>query len=548
MLVVVGLVSIAAALVLYLKVERAGAAGIPLAAFRAVAWGSVALLLLNPGCHRTGAAEPAIVLLDRSLSMTDPGDPPAGGARWHAALDSARASAGRARRIVVFGAEPAALREGVRPDAPATRLLPAWKEAAALGGPVTVVTDGEVDDAYLLPDLAGAQVVVLPRPRRPDVGVAGFDLPLAVRGGDTVTATVSLVASGTAPRDTVTLELLEGARVVARDRVGVGAGGTMRRALKFVPAPPAGDQEVRRYEARVRGWKADAEPRDDARVADVEVARASTIALFSDSPDWDFRTLAATLTATSGVPVSAFVHVANGPWRDAASLATVTGRAVEAAARGAALVVVHGTPEGAAAILALARRSVWRWTTGRGAAISGDWYVVPSDAPSPLGAALAGLSAESLPPLEAVSPPAADSSAWTGLVAELARRGRPRPVILGSEAGGRRTVRMVGSGLWRWASKGGVAREGYRSLIAAVTDWLLAEQERAGPALAARRDSLNRGLDELLPRPRTLSGQPGSRTALTGATAPVRLSPWLYAAALGALMIEWIARRRRGMR
>ena len=107
---------------------------------------------------------------------------------------------------------------------------------------------------------------------------------------------------------------------------------------------------------------------------------------------------------------------------------------------------------------------------------------------------------------------------------------------------------VTGAGLWRWSSQGGVAREGYRALTAAVTDWLLGDTERRAPALAAQRDSLAHGLDGLLPRPRTLGAQPGEKGLATGATVPVRQSPWLYAAALGALMLEWIARRRRGMR
>ena len=107
---------------------------------------------------------------------------------------------------------------------------------------------------------------------------------------------------------------------------------------------------------------------------------------------------------------------------------------------------------------------------------------------------------------------------------------------------------MTGAGLWRWASQGGVAQEGYRALTAAMTDWLLGEAERRSPALEAQRDSLTRGLNEFLPRQRTLSAQPGEKGVATGATISARQSPWLYAAALGALMLEWIARRRRGMR
>jgi len=548
MLVVVALGAVTAALALYLVLERAGAGALPLAMLRAAAWIALAALLIDPGCRR-GAGAPPVVLLDHSLSMSDPGDT-SGGARWRAAVDTARAIAGRGGRIILFGTEPVPYREGLRPDAPATSLLPAWREAASFGGAVAVVTDGEVDDARDLPAdfVRAARVVVVPRPARADVGVAALDLPLALRAGDTATATITIVAAGAAPADTATVELLEGTRVVERTRVAVGPGGTLRRELRFVPGAPRGDREVRRYVARLTGVRDDAEPRDDARTSLAEVARGSTIALFSDSPDWDFRALAAALARTSGVPVRAFVHVAAGPWREAGKLEAVPQRAVEDAARDAALVVVHGTSPGVAAILALARHSVWAWTLGRGPAAPGDWYVAPSAAPSPLGAVLAGVPPDSLPPLEALWEGSGDTAEWTGLVAQLARRGRARPVMVGSEAGGRRTVRVLGSGLWRWAGKGGLAAAGYAALVAAATNWLLEEGPREGTALAAQRDSLNRGLDELLPRPQTIRDQTGSRVAVAGQREPLRREPWLYALALAALMVEWIARRRRGLR
>jgi hypothetical protein len=485
--------------------------------------------------------------------MTDPGDPAAGGARWRAALDSARAIAGPRGQVLLFGGEPVALRPGARPAAPATRLLPAWREAAALSGAIAVVTDGEVDDARDLPaDFEATRVVVLPRPARPDVGVSSFDLPISMRAGDTALAVVTVAAARTSPGDTATLEIREGARVVVRERVDVGAGGgaTVRRELRFVPAPPAAgaDQEVRRYEARVSGVRGDAEPRDDARALVSEVRRASTIALFSDSPDWDFRTLVATLRSTSGVPVAAFVSLANGAWRDAATLRPVSDAAVAAAARDAALVVAHGTPPGTAGIAARARHSVWSWVPDRLPAAAGDWYVAPAASPSPLGAALAGIPADSLPPLETVGAPPSDTAAWVGLAAQLARRGRVRPVLTGSETGGRRSVRVTAAGLWRWSSQGGVALEGYRALVAATADWLLGETERRAPGLEAVRDSLARGLDEFLPRPRTLSAQPGEKGASVGETVPLRNTAWPYVVALGALMLEWVARRRRGLR
>jgi hypothetical protein len=491
-----------------------------------------------------------VVLLDHSLSMSSPRDTAGGGARWRAAVDTARAIAGRGGRIILFGTEPVPFRAGARPDAPASRLLAAWREAASFGGPVAVVTDGEVDDARDLPGdvLRAARVVVLPRPTGSDVGIAALDLPLALRAGDTATASITIVAAGAAPRDTATVELLEEGRVVASTRVAVGRGGTLRRELRFVPGAVHGVHEVRRYVARLTGVRDDAEPRDDARASVADVTGGSTIALFSDSPDWDFRALAAALAGTSGAPVRAFVHVAAGPWREVGKLEPVSLRAVEDAARQAALVVVHGTRPGVAPILALARHNVWSWTVGRGPVTPGDWYVAPSGAASPLGAVLAGVPSDSLPPLEALWSAPADTAGWTGLVAQLARRGRERAVIVGSDAGGRRTVRVLGSGLWRWESKGGVAAAGYAALVAGATNWLLEEAPREGRGLEARRDSLNRGLDELLPRPRTIRSQAGSRVAAAGQREPLRREPWVYALALAALMMEWIGRRRRGMR
>jgi hypothetical protein len=550
-LVVVAAAAAGAAFALYFLLERAGPGGVPLALLRAAAWAALAALIINPGC-RGGAAPAPVVLLDHSLSMSDPGDTTGGGARWRAALDSARAIAGRTGRIILFGAEPAPLRTGARPDAVASRLLPAWREAAAFGGPVAVVTDGELDDARDLPAdvLQAARVVLVPRPARPDVGVAGLDLPPALRAGDTATAAITLVAAGLAPADTATVELLEGSRVVARTRVAVGraGGGTLRRELRFVPAAARDGRELRRYVARLSGVRDDAEPRDDARTSFAGVARVSTIALFSDSPDWDFRALSGALARTSGVPVRAYVHVAAGPWREAGRLEPVPQRTIEEAARSAALVVVHGTAAGVEPLAALARHGVWFWTVGRGAVTPGDWYVATGAAASPLGAVLAGVPPDSLPPLEALWGAPADTAGWTGLVAQLARRGRERPVIVGSEAGGRRTVRVLGSGLWRWASQDGVAAAGYADLVAAATNWLLGEAPRGQTGLEALRDSANRGLDELLPRPRTIRAQAGARAVAAVRSEPLRREPWVYALALAALMIEWIARRRRGLR
>lgn len=546
--ILVAAASVAAALALYLGVERVGPGGIPLALLRALTWGVVAALLVNPAWRRPGAGG-VTVLLDHSLSMSDP----SGSARWTEALDSARAIAGRRGRILLFGEEPRVYDGVAAPDAASSRLLPALREAAAAGGAVAIVTDGALDDAGSVPTelLRAARVLVLPKPARPDAGIAAFELPAALRAGDTVAAAVDVVAAATSPGDTATLELLDAGRVVSRARLAVGSGGSYRRELVFVPAAPAGigESEVRRYEARVSGVRGDAEPRDDRRASLAVVARTSVIAVFSDSPDWDSRWLAAAVAATSGMPVRYLVRLDGGTWRDAGTLRPVPYEVVRAAAARAALVVAHGTPEGIAAMSRLARGSLWQWPAGRSEAASpGEWYVTPAESASPAGAALAGVPLESLPPLEAVAPlPRPDSGTWTGLTAREGRRGDPRSVLTGGLAGPRRTVQLNGAGLWRWAAKGGVAREGYRSLVAALTDWLLERQPPVPAVVSAGRDSLARGLAEFLPRPAQLTSQPGLLVQGAGETTPLRHAGWLYWAVLGALVSEWIARRHKGL-
>jgi hypothetical protein len=540
----VGALCAGAALGLYLGVERAGRAGVPLALLRAVAWGAVAALLVNPGCRRE-VVRPVTVLLDGSRSMSES----AAEARWRAAVDTARAYAGAAGRILVFGDQPRAWTAAVRPDAPASRLLPALREAAASGGPIAIVTDGEIDDAASLPSdiIRAAHVTVLPRSRSRDAAVAALLVPAALRSGDTARATVDVVARGFAAADSAVLELREGARVAARARVGL-ASGSARVELSFVPAGAAAEREVRRYEARLVGAPGDGEPRNDRLSSAAAVTRAAAIVLVSTAPDWDFRWLTTTLAATAGAPVRAFAAVGQGRWMDTRTQRPVGQAAIEAEEGRAALVVAHGTEEGVRAAGRVSRRALWNWITAAEGPTSGDWYVMPAEAASPIGAALAGVATDSLPPLEGPRELARDSAGWTGLSAQQDRRGRSLPVIVGSVHAGRRTITVAATGLWRWATKGGVAAEGYRSLVAAATDWLLEDEGRSASDVRAQRDSLARGAAELLPRPLALAPRVGQLTARVVETEPLRHRPWIALVAVGALVLEWIARRRVGLR
>ncbi len=476
--------------------------------------------------------------------MTDGGD----STRWRAAVDSARAIAGGRGRILLFGGDqPGAWTPAAVPAAESSRLLPALRIAVAADGPVVAVTDGAVDDASAIPPelLRAVRVVLVPRAGRPDAGVAALALPAALRGADTALATVDIAVQGAAAGDTATVELLEEGRVLARLRVDLAGGGSLRRELRFVPAA-ADTRRVRRFEARLAGWTRDTDARNDRIATVAAVAPTSTIVVVSDQPDWDVRALGTALGQTSGAPVRTFVRVSAGGWRDARSLGVAGDPAVQAEVARATLVVAHGSPALVEATAARARGALVRWPVG--AAREGDWYVAGGDPASPVGAALAGVPVESLPPLELLRDVRTERTAWTTLLLRRDRRGAAVAVLAGSETDGRRALDVGVSGLWRWASRGGVAGEGYRALVAAATDWLLAGGDTGQGSLAAARDSLARGVGELLPRAVTLPAQAGAAGRAGTTRLPLRHTPWLYFGVIAALVLEWTARRRAGLR
>jgi hypothetical protein len=119
----------------------------------------------------------------------------------------------------------------------------------------------------------------------------------------------------------------------------------------------------------------------------------------------------------------------------------------------------------------------WPAVPGRG----GDWYVDPPPA-SPVTGALAGIDWAVLPPATSVTEARPDSGALIVLSATLARRGRPRPVVLleGGDGATRRSATILADGLWRWQFRGGAGAVAYRTLVAALVDWLLDGEGGAG--------------------------------------------------------------------
>ena len=508
---------------------------------RATAVVALVLLLWNPTSTRAIAPDvQPIVLLDASLSMTS---------GWRAALDSARAVAGRGGALVWrFGDRVAAFDSGA-PAEGTSHLAPALDAAAARGGEVIVVTDGAVDDAAAMPpDLRRRpRVVLVPRPPFFDAFVASVDGPRRVTSTDTVRLRVSYGTAGM--RDarggireaTLTLNV-EGRRVLAR-RVTLPDSGTVSTDLTY-PASRLPHPGWSVLDVRLDGV-GDAEPRDDARRFVVEVSPQPAAVLFASPPDWETRFLARALSDVARIPVKTFVETEPGRWRDAATLAPATPADMQRAAQSARLVALAGDPERSRAFVPPAA-ALLAWTTARGQA--GDWYV-ERPSPSPLTAALAGVAWDSLPPAVAAGETPRDSGVITVLTARLARRGSPRPVVT-LEPGGRggRRATVAAAGLWRWAFRGGAAAEAYRALIAGLTDWLLGagegRRERAVPVALETPNGLPlswrwTGAGEPRPLPIDLQGERGARRDTlrfdAAGRAELRLPPDAYHYSLGTV-------------
>ena len=503
-----------------------------LALLRATGIAALMLLLWNPVTSRavSGRDQP-LVLLDASLSMTGRGG------TWRAALDTARVLA-RGGVIWRFGDRVEGF-DSTPPVDGASRLAPALAAAAARSGPFVVVTDGAIADRAALPAdlLRSARIAVLPRPAFFDAFVAGIEGPRRVETSDTIRLKVSYGIAGE-----------RGAGSGRRGTLDVSAGGR-RLASQPVPLPDSGllsvDVTLPATRLPLPGWTAlevrldgvsDSEPRDDAQTFVLEVSPQPAAVLLAAPPSWESRFLARTLDDVARVPLRVYAQTEPGRWRDASTLAPVPVATVRRAAQQARLVALLGDPAALADMPTPGALLVWPTTGGR----DGDWYVDPPPA-SPLAGYLAGIFWDSLPPASAVSDLVADSAAVPVLQARLARRGASRPVAMLSERRGQRRATIAATGLWRWGFRGGASDVAYRTLIGAVTDWLLGGGAGSGERFAPLTYEVANGLPLIWrwtgksgPQdvPLTLTGPGGARndTLRFDATgrAELRLPPGAY--------------------
>ena len=125
-----------------------------LAALRALAWITVLALLLDaPAAPRR--AVPPIAALDASASWLRGGD----SARWRRAI---RRRGARPRELLLFGDSVRPASPPVPRDVDDARASRSPSARSAVGRPLVLVTDGELDDPAPLASLpAGSRVEVL---------------------------------------------------------------------------------------------------------------------------------------------------------------------------------------------------------------------------------------------------------------------------------------------------------------------------------------------------------------------------------------------------
>jgi hypothetical protein len=582
----------------YLGVERVGRRPwVPLVS-RALAWSCIGLLLLNISCPTSARVQRPLVLLDGSVSMSAPGG------RWAEARESAR----RIGDVRLFGDER--MTADTAPDRGRSLLRPALTAAAASDRPVVVVTDGEIEDAADLPaELIGrATVRSLPRTPSPDIALTGVAGPARVTAGDSIGLEVEVRAIAGARPDSLLAEVLSRDRRVASRRLTLAENGTAKARVSL-PSDAIGPGN---HVLQVRLVSAgDQEPRTDTRLHLVTVAPTPGVVLLAAPADWDSRFLFRALRDVAQLPVRGYVRLERDRWRSMSDLSMVSLERVRQAARGADLLILKGDP-GSLVDGSRARGIWrWPSGETGAAPIPGDWYLSGVEV-SPIAGAFLGQPLDSFPPATQLAPHDPGPGAWIGLTAQLGRRGAARPAVTGRQQGRVRSVTVTADGLWRWAFRGGSSEQSYRTWVASTASWLLggADSVRGvaaparpvvqngrplvfewagnGPATASavawtggnqpRTDTLRfdgagrasvylppgqyryrfpgggggtvaveQYSDELLPAPVTLTSRQ-ARVPRPAQRTVARDWLWLFGICIAALSVEWLARRRLGLR
>jgi hypothetical protein len=541
---------------------------------------------------------PPIIALDASQSWLRGGDT----AAWNDARKRARAAVKDSLFLIGDSVRAAAAPD--KPTDAATRLRPLVERALSTGRPLRLFTDGEVDDPEALSSVpAGSQVMVIEGPGGADAAVADIQAPRAVVGNDTAEFRIQ-VSTGRGGAGAGTVALVIGDQrvaslplepltpfadrtVTARARVPNVAGSSLVRAI----VSSAGDNE----------------PRNDTLTTVLEVSPAAGAVLVSTSPDLDAREALALLRGALALPSRGFYRIAPGVWRQDGSLAPANEAEIRAIVREAPLVVLHGDTAVFGAPRSATKGALALFSPPPEG--SADWY--PTGAPpSPVSAALSAAAWDSLPPLDVAGDvPTGD---WVALETRRGRRLEKRNAIVGREAPRRTIIvgasgfwrwRVRGGaasdafgalwgGLFDWLSGGRTDARAAVNADAVVhagdpVRWRRGSGDdsvvtviltrRGAPARAdsmtlrftegdniVESRPLAQGVydvqapggnsviavnasREFYPRRAIASGAVGRGASLSDAPR-LRSIGWIYAVIISALCIEWLLRRRLGMR
>ncbi len=465
----------------------------------------VLLLLWDPrlpGSSRSGSAEGRWVLLDASASMS--AGTLEGGPNWASALERAEELAGAGAQVLVFGETPRIIAfdslDTVLPVESASRLAPALARAAEAGArDVTVLSDLRLDDpveAGLRSDRFpfGVQIERIGAAVR-NVGVARFELPSRAESGQSLSVGIALFSEGTAPGDSIGVEIWEEERLVASAAVLPVEPGLLATATIRLPAPR--DIGWLRYRLVV-SLPGDGFEADDAKSAYTEVdPEEGGLVLLSLQPDWEPRFLLPVLSQVTGLDASGFLGLSGGRYLRLGSGAQVgppvNEDEVREALSGADFVVIHGlgagAPDWVRTALGEAPRSIVFPSDPAGALASGvevrspldgEWYAMPDLPPSALAASLSGADLTGLPPLTDILPRQTSRTVPTPIPLQRQGLGPAEAALVLDENRGRRRAVVLASGFWRWAFREGPDREAYRRLWAGVAGWLLASAPQEG--------------------------------------------------------------------
>ena len=471
----------------YLRREPAGRGRSILIALRTASLILILLLLLDPHLRGPGNRAETRVIVDASLSMQ------MGGA-WERALNEAATAegtvllAGSAVRSVTLDS----LRN-IKPAMGSSSVLPALQSAAeANAGRVLLITDGAIDDAAdvarWLPALGisldvhnvGGSTVA-------NRAISDVDAPAWAEAGKPLSLRIRRASNGTPAMDAVVVR--QGGNVIAR---------TEADTVSFIASGP-NEGGIVRFDVAFE--TPDSIPDDDVRSLYVFISdKPAGVAIVSFDPDWEPRFLHPVLEAALGLPVRTFLRMPAGIYVRGGSGLDAGTRAdegeVQRAVNEADLLVLHGltsaAPEWAQGFARTGRRLIvfpgdagLEHPVQTSGSAEADWYISPELPASPITSLLADIDIAGLPPLNSLQSTALADNAWTPLHGGRTPRGGQSPLVAAEERAGRRWAVALGRGYWRWAFRGGSARDAYARLWGALAGWVV--QDRAQVAGASIR-------------------------------------------------------------